>query len=62
MMVRQNIAYPLEVRKQSRNEVAARVEEILFIAKFRIFTLPRRMWEGIRENADPTPSPRRRSC
>lgn len=26
----------------------------LFIAKFRIFTLPRRMWDGIRENTDPT--------
>lgn len=25
----------------------------LFIAKFRIFTLPRRMWDGIRENTDP---------
>lgn len=26
----------------------------LFIAKFRIITLPRRMWDGIRENTDPT--------
>ena len=26
----------------------------LFIAKFRIYTLPRRMWDGIRENTDPT--------
>ena len=26
----------------------------LFIAKFRIMTLPRRMWDGIRENTDPT--------
>ena len=26
----------------------------LFIAKFRISTLPRRMWDGIRENTDPT--------
>ena len=26
----------------------------LFIAKFRVFTLPRRMWDGIRENTDPT--------
>ena len=26
----------------------------LFIAKFQIFTLPRRMWDGIRENTDPT--------
>jgi len=25
----------------------------LFIAKFRISTLPRRMWDGIRENTDP---------
>jgi putative spermidine/putrescine transport system permease protein len=25
----------------------------LFIARFRIFTLPRRMWDGIRENTDP---------
>lgn len=26
----------------------------LFITSFRIMTLPRRMWDGIRENADPT--------
>ena len=26
----------------------------LFITKFRILTLPRRMWDGIRENTDPT--------
>ena len=26
----------------------------LFIAKFNIFTLPRRMWDGIRENTDPS--------
>ncbi len=26
----------------------------LFIAKFRISTLPRRMWDGIRDNTDPT--------
>lgn len=26
----------------------------LFIAKFKIITLPRRMWDGIRENTDPT--------
>lgn len=26
----------------------------LFIAKFHIVTLPRRMWDGIRENTDPT--------
>ena len=26
----------------------------LFIAKFRILTLPRRIWDGIRTNADPT--------
>ena len=26
----------------------------LFISKFRIFTLPRRMWDGIREHTDPT--------
>ena len=26
----------------------------LFIAKFKIMTLPRRMWDGIRENTDPT--------
>lgn len=26
----------------------------LFVSKFNIFTLPRRMWNGIRENTDPT--------
>lgn len=26
----------------------------LFISKFTVFTLPRRMWNGIRENTDPT--------
>lgn len=26
---------------------------VLFIATFRIYTLPRRMWDGIRENTDP---------
>lgn len=26
----------------------------LFVTKFTIFTLPRRMWNGIRENTDPT--------
>lgn len=26
----------------------------LFISKFNVFTLPRRMWNGIRENTDPT--------
>jgi putative spermidine/putrescine transport system permease protein len=26
---------------------------VLFIASFRIYTLPRRMWDGIRENTDP---------
>ena len=26
----------------------------LFISKFDVYTLPRRMWEGIRENTDPT--------
>ncbi len=26
----------------------------LFIAKFKIVTLPRRMWDGIRDNTDPT--------
>jgi putative spermidine/putrescine transport system permease protein len=26
----------------------------LFISKLRVFTLPRRMWDGIREQADPT--------
>ncbi|MEE8505422.1 MAG: hypothetical protein V3S40_04275 [Kiloniellales bacterium] len=26
----------------------------LFIAKFRILTLPRRIWDEIRTNADPT--------
>ena len=29
------------------------VVAVLFIASFRIFTLPRRMWDGIRENTDP---------
>jgi putative spermidine/putrescine transport system permease protein len=26
----------------------------LFISKFSVYTLPRRMWNGIRENTDPT--------
>ena len=26
----------------------------LFISKFKVYTLPRRMWNGIRENTDPT--------
>ena len=26
----------------------------LFISKFNVYTLPRRMWNGIRENTDPT--------
>lgn len=26
----------------------------LFVSKFSVFTLPRRMWNGIRENTDPT--------
>ena len=26
----------------------------LFISKFTVYTLPRRMWNGIRENTDPT--------
>jgi len=26
----------------------------LFISKFGVYTLPRRMWNGIRENTDPT--------
>ncbi len=26
----------------------------LFISKFNTYTLPRRMWNGIRENTDPT--------
>ena len=27
---------------------------VLFIAGRRVFTLPRRMWDGINENLDPT--------
>ena len=26
----------------------------LFLSKFNVYTLPRRMWNGIRENTDPT--------
>ena len=26
----------------------------LFISKYSVYTLPRRMWNGIRENTDPT--------
>jgi putative spermidine/putrescine transport system permease protein len=26
----------------------------LFLSKFSVYTLPRRMWNGIRENTDPT--------
>lgn len=26
----------------------------LFLSKFTVYTLPRRMWNGIRENTDPT--------
>ena len=26
----------------------------LFLSKFSVYTLPRRMWDGIRENTDPT--------
>ena len=26
----------------------------LFISKFSVFTLPRRLWNGMRENTDPT--------
>ena len=26
----------------------------LFLSKFAVYTLPRRMWNGIRENTDPT--------
>jgi putative spermidine/putrescine transport system permease protein len=29
------------------------VVAVLFIASFRIYTLPRRIWDGIRENTDP---------